>query len=309
MEPTEPESDRRGPGAGAPDRRRRRRHGRAGPPAADPGHPDVRQRAAGVAGARRPAGARRHHLHDPRGVQPRRRGHGGLLDGHPGRPPGAGRGAGPRAAGAAPLAGAGRGDDQPPGDRGGRHARQDHDHVDDHGDPPARRARPVVRDRRRDLRGRVERAPRRRRPVRGRGRRERPVVPALPPARRGGHQHRRRPPEHLRRPGRAGGRVRRVRRAGGAGRVRGHLRRRPRCAPVRRPGAGGRRDRVHVRDRAGRRPAAVRRRLLGARGPVPGDARRDAARRDQPAVAGPRTSGSTRRRRRWWRCGSGCRSR
>ena len=42
--------------------------------------------------------------------------------------------------------------------------------------------------------------------LRRRGRRERPVVPALPAARRDRHQHRRRPPQHLRRPGRAGGR-------------------------------------------------------------------------------------------------------
>ena len=45
-------------------------------------------------------------------------------------------------------------------------------------DPAARRAGPVLRDRRRDLRGRLERPPRHRRALRGRGRRERPVVPA-----------------------------------------------------------------------------------------------------------------------------------
>ena len=45
-------------------------------------------------------------------------------------------------------------------------------------DPAARRARPVVRDRRRDLRGRLQRPPRHRRALRRRGRRERPLVPA-----------------------------------------------------------------------------------------------------------------------------------
>ena len=39
------------------------------------------------------AGARRHHPHAPRGVQPGRCRHGRLLHRHPGRPPGAGRGA------------------------------------------------------------------------------------------------------------------------------------------------------------------------------------------------------------------------
>ena len=99
----------------------------------------------------------------PRGVQPRRRRHGRLLHRDPGRPPGAGRGPPARAAGAAPLRGAGRGDDRPADDRGRRHPRQDHHHLDDHGDPAARRAGPVVRDRRRDLRGRLQRPPRQRR--------------------------------------------------------------------------------------------------------------------------------------------------
>ena len=113
-----------------------------------------------LAGAAR---ARRHGPHEPRGVQPRRRRHGRLLDRDPAGPPGAGRGAPARAAGAAPLRGAGRGDDRPADDRGRRHPRQDHHHVDDDADPAARRAGPVVRDRRRDLRGRLQRPPRHRR--------------------------------------------------------------------------------------------------------------------------------------------------
>ena len=116
--------------------------------------------------------------------QPRRRRHGGLLHRDPAGPPGAGRGAPARPAGAAPLRGAGGGDDRPAHDRGRRHPRQDHHHLDGHDDPAARRRGPVVRDRRRDLRGRLQRAPRHRRALRGRGRRERPVVPALPPVRR-----------------------------------------------------------------------------------------------------------------------------
>ncbi len=112
-----------------------------------------------------------------------------------------------------------------PGDhRGGRHPRQDHHHLDHDGDPAARRAGPVVRDRRRDLRGRLERPPRHRPAFRGRGRRERQVVPDLPAARRDHHQHRGRPPQQLGRPGRAQGRLPAVRRAHRRRRFRGHLR-------------------------------------------------------------------------------------
>ena len=125
-------ADRRGPGSGAPDRRRRGRHERPGPAAADPRHPGLRQRAEGLAGAGRAAGARRHHPHAPRSVQSGRCRHRRLLHRDPGRPPRAGRGAGARPAGAAPLRGAGRGDDRPPDDRGRRHARQDHHDLDGH---------------------------------------------------------------------------------------------------------------------------------------------------------------------------------
>ena len=76
------------------------------------GHPDVRQRAQGVAVAGRPAGPRRHHPHATRSVQFGRCRHGRLLQCDPGRPPGAGRGPGSRAARAAPLGGAGRRDDR-----------------------------------------------------------------------------------------------------------------------------------------------------------------------------------------------------
>ena len=58
-----------------------------------------------------------------------------------------------------------------------RHARQDHDHVDAHRRRPDLRARPVVRDRRRSLRVGPQRALRRGRHLRRRGRRERPVLP------------------------------------------------------------------------------------------------------------------------------------
>ncbi len=88
-------------------------------------------------------------------VQSGRCRHRRLLQRDPGRPPGAGRGPGPRAAGAAPVGGARRGDDRPADDRGRRHPRQDDDHLDAHVDPAARRARPVVRHRRRDRRGRA----------------------------------------------------------------------------------------------------------------------------------------------------------
>ncbi len=113
-------------------------------------------------------------------------------------------------------------------DRGRRHARQDHHHLDDHADPAAGRAGPVLRDRRRDLRGRLERAT---------------TAPASYFVAEADESDRSfllyrpyvsiitnidaRPPQHLRRPGRPGGDVRRVRPADRPGRLRGHLRRRP----------------------------------------------------------------------------------
>ena len=63
---------------------------------------------------------------------------------------------------------------------------------------PALRRRPVVRDRRRAQRVRLQRPRRHRRPVRRRGRRERRRLPRLLAVRRAGHQRRGRPPRQLR---------------------------------------------------------------------------------------------------------------
>ena len=76
--------------------------------------------------------------------------------------------------------------------------------------------------------------------LRRRGRRERPVLPALPPVRLDHHQHRRRPPQHLRRPGRPRGGVRRVRPAHRRRRLRRDLRRQRRHPPARRHDARAR---------------------------------------------------------------------
>ena len=77
-----------------------------------------------------------------------------------------------------------------------------------------------------------------RRPLRGRGRRERRRLPGLPPARRDRHQRRGRPPRHLGHRGGLPGRLRRLRRDPRRGRVPGLRRRRPRRgrAGRRRPG-------------------------------------------------------------------------
>ena len=80
----------------------------------------------------------------------------------------------------------------------GRHPRQDHDDVDAHRRAAALRCRPVLRHRRTPQRLRRQRPPRVRRRLRGRGRRERRLVPALPARHCGGHQRRPGPPRPLR---------------------------------------------------------------------------------------------------------------
>ena len=93
--------------------------------------------------------------------------------------------------------GDGRADGGPPGRRGGRHARQDHDHLAAHRRAAGRRRRPDVRHRRRPRRHRGQRRRGARRPVRRRGRRERRRLPRLPAARRDRDQRRGRPPRPL----------------------------------------------------------------------------------------------------------------
>ena len=133
--------------------------------------------------------------------------------------------------------------------RGGRHPRQDHhDLVADRG-PPALRRRPVLRDRGRPQRDRLQRPRRQRRAVRRRGRRERRRLPRLLAARRAGHQRRGRPPRQLRHPRGLPRGVRHLRRPGVARRVHGGVRRRSRSRragpyggrprPGRRTGGGG----------------------------------------------------------------------
>ena len=175
-------------------------------------------------------------------------------------------------------------------DRGRRHARQDHHHLDGDAGASSRPVLdPVLRHRRGDLRGRVERPPRQRRVLRRRGRRERPLVPALPAVRVDHHQHRRGPPQHLRRLRQPGGDLRRLRPADRPGGVRGRLRRQPGH-----PGAGGEAARrgtagLHLRRGRRRRPAADRHRLLRPGRALPGHRRRHA----RWARCGCRSPGAT----------------
>ena len=144
------------------------------------------------------------------------------------------------------------------------------------------------------------------------------------------HQHRRRPPQHLRRPGRPGGGVRRVRPADRPGRVRGHLRRRPGHPAARRHAAraraGGSSPTATADDadlRLTEIASSVQRRALPGRRcdgeplgeirlPVPGRPPRPQQRRrgaDRAASWGCRCP---RRSRRWPRsraCGAGSSSR
>ena len=109
-----------------------------------------------------------------------------------------------------------------------RHPRQDHHHLAAHGRAPALRRRPVVRDRRRPQRVRLQRPRRQRRALRRRGRRERRRLPGLLAVRRAGHQRRGRPPRQLRHRGGLPRRVRHLPRPDRARRLPGRLRRRPR---------------------------------------------------------------------------------
>ena len=149
-------------------------------------------------------------------------------------------------------------------------------------------------------------APRHRAALRGRGGRERQVVPDLPPARRDHHQHRGRPPQQLGRPGRAEGRrscefaeltdadgfV--VTCADDPGTQRADRRR---CAP-----------RAGPFSRTARRPAPTCGSSdvvsIGQRGALPGRAGRRAARRDQAGAARP-AHGPEQRRRRAHRAAAG----
>ena len=90
------------------------------------------------------------------------------------------------------------GDAGPQGRRGRRHPRQDDHHVAAHRGAPALRRRPVLRDRRRAQRVRLQRPRRQRRDLRRRGRRERRRLPGLLAVRRAGDERRGRPPRQLR---------------------------------------------------------------------------------------------------------------
>ena len=211
--------------------------------------------------AGRAGGARGPGLRRPRGRPSRRRRHAGRVQRDQGEQPGAGRGEPPGPAGGAPGRRARLADVRPPGDRGDRHPRQDQHHVDDrhrsHRDERSRRG-PRVRDRRR-ARGHRRRRGRRRRPLlRGRGGRERRLVPDVLAGRRRGHQRRRRPPGQLRDRGGLPRLVRRLPRPGQAGRPAGDLRGRLRHARPGRPrprarAAGGQLRRVAGRGLPDRR--------------------------------------------------------
>src|SRR5690606_2601619 len=143
-------------------------------------------------------GAGRRRRRGPRPVARGGRGRGGHDGGGPGRPPGAGRGTVPRDPGAEAGRGAGRAGEPGDGGRGGGDAREDDDHGDDDGDPGG--GRPGSdRVRGRAGAGVVERAAWRvGQPLRGRGRRVRPLVPDAAAGRGGGHDDRGRPSGHLR---------------------------------------------------------------------------------------------------------------
>ena len=146
-----------------------------------------------------PAGAaRRARVHRPRCLAHRgRRGGRDLHRGEGRQPRGAGRARRAHPAGAA-RGDAGRIDAPEAGHRDRRHPRQDHHHLA--GDQRAARGRrrSDLRDRRQAEQRRRALAPRRRRLHRGRGRRERRVVPQPQSDPQCGHQHRRRPHGDLR---------------------------------------------------------------------------------------------------------------
>ena len=131
-------------------------------------------------------------------VPPRRGADRRHLLGHPRGQPRAGGRPVARAARPAPFPGPGQHDGRLPPGRGRRGERQDHDHVDAHGGAAALRDRPVVRRRGRAGQARHQRAPGDRRRLRRRGRRERRLVPGLPPRGRRRHQRPARPPRLLR---------------------------------------------------------------------------------------------------------------
>ena len=115
-------------------------------------------------------------------------------------------------AGAAPLPGPRVAHGRSAPGRRRRCQRQDHHHVDARRRARRRRGRPVVRLGRRDRPARHQRRARRRPGLRRRGRRERRLVPRLPPRRRRRHERAARPPRPLRHPRGRRGRLRRLRR-------------------------------------------------------------------------------------------------
>ncbi len=218
---------------------------------------------------------------------PRRRRHRRRLLGDPRRQRRARGGSGARAARPPPVAGARRLPRGPLGGRGRRRQRQDDDLLDARLGARRRRARPVVRRRRRHRRARHQCRDRRGPALRRRGGRERRVLPRLPARARRRHERPARPPRLLRHFERCRGGLRGLRRqrraraacswpapttrgralagalaAAAAGRSPTAWRRTPTCgsSDPRRPrgrgavrGRGGRRRRRHV---AAARPAA-----------------------------------------------------
>ena len=184
------------------------------------------------------------------------------------------------------------------GDRRRRCPRQDDDGGDDRVRAPGDGSRPGV-DHRRDRAAARRQRRRRRRLARGRGRRVRPLDRLAAPPDRGGHEHRARPPRHLRVRGRAARLLRRLARRGaarrpelgaatGRARARGARRAQPpergrgarRARAGRRPAARGRgRDRALHRRRPAARARRRARRRHGLRRlrPQPDRARGDAA--------------------------------
>ena len=102
------------------------------------------------------------HVGQPGRERARRRRRGRVLDRDPGAERRAGRRAGARHPGAAPLGRARRARRDPAHDRGGRLARQDHDVVDARAHAAQRGLAAELRDRRRGQRGRRQRGVRRR---------------------------------------------------------------------------------------------------------------------------------------------------
>lgn len=183
------------------------------------------QRREGVRHRRGPAGAGRDRAHRPRGRPPGLRRHlcGGVL-GDPRGQPGAGPRRRARHPGGPPLGRPRPADGRPAPDRGRGHARQDHDHVDARRVPLRAGAEPLVRDRRRPGRPRLERPARRRRDLRRRGRRIGPQLPQVRPRGRDRPQRRARPPRQLRLHRRDLRVLRDLRRQDRAGRYAGDLR-------------------------------------------------------------------------------------